>query len=66
MLSARSNSFTAKDAKEAAKDAKQTTQLTNTPPTAKNCGVEAASSGTLRGYIFIDLRRRCEHARKHL
>jgi hypothetical protein len=40
--------------------------LTNTPPTAKNCGVEAASSGTLRGYIFIDLRRRCEHARKHL
>jgi hypothetical protein len=37
-----------------------------TPSTTKNCGAETASSDNLRGYIFIDFRRRYEHARKHL
>jgi hypothetical protein len=33
---------------------------------AKNCGVETASSGNLKGYIFIALGKRCEHARKYI
>jgi hypothetical protein len=46
----------------------QTGALLPTPtllPT-KNCGVETASSGNLRDYIFIVSGKRYVHARKHL